>query len=136
MKPNEPIGNPLYAPFLIRVGLGAYFVLAGLVKIDSIVAFVNEVRSFGILPDQLAIVYGHLLPYAEITVGTLLLLGYWTTAAAISASVLLSSFIIALGLFPNSGRLFNKDVILLGAALSLLYSGAGAVSVDRFRKLG
>lgn len=136
MKPNEPIGNPLFAPFLVRVGVGAYFVLAGLAKIDNIVAFVEQVRTFGLLPDQLAIVYGHLLPYCEIVVGTLLLLGFWTTAASISASVLLATFIIALGLFPHTAKVFNKDVILLGASLSLMYSGAGAMSVDRFRKLG
>jgi thiosulfate dehydrogenase [quinone] large subunit len=134
MNPSEPIGNPLFAPFLVRVGLGSYFILAGLAKLDQIRTFVDSVLSFNILPRSLALVYGHLLPYLEVTVGTLLVLGFWTTAAALSSSFLLLSFIFAIGLFPNSKSLFNKDLILLGASMSLLYSGAGAISIDRFRK--
>jgi uncharacterized membrane protein YphA (DoxX/SURF4 family) len=133
---TEPIGNPLYAPFLVRVGLGGYFVLAGLTKLENLSTFVGQVKAFGLLSNEISTLYGLLLPYAEITVGTLLVLGFWTTVASALASLMLCSFIVALGLFPNSGQLFNKDVILLGASLSLLYSGSGAMSVDRFRKLG
>jgi uncharacterized membrane protein YphA (DoxX/SURF4 family) len=134
---SDPIGNPLFGPFLVRVGLGGYFALAGLVKLENITVFVDRVRAFGILPNELATLYGLLLPYAEIAVGTLLILGFWTTVASALASLMLSSFIVALGLFPNSQvMVFNKDIILLGGSLSLLYSGSGAMSVDRFRKLG
>jgi uncharacterized membrane protein YphA (DoxX/SURF4 family) len=134
MKLNEPIGNPLYAPFLIRLGLGAYFILAGMMKLDQHYTFIAHVKAFGLLPDQAALLYGLVLPYAEIAIGALLVLGFCTTLAGLLSSLLLLSFIIALGTFPNTGRLFNKDIILLGGSLSLLFSGAGAYSVDRFRK--
>lgn len=136
MKMSEPVGNSVYGPMFVRVTLGAYFILAGLMKLDNINAFVEQVQQFKLLPEQIAVVYGILLPYFEIGVGALLVLGAWTTLAAGLATVMLVSFIIALGVFPNTDSLFNKDVILLGAALSLLYTGSGALSLDRFRRAG
>lgn len=133
---NEPLGNAIYGPMLIRLALGAYFVLAGLKKLHNQAQFIAEVQKFGILPAQLSTLYAVLLPYLEIGAGALLLIGIWTTLAALVTSALLASFIYALGLFPNSSDLFNKDVILLAASMSLLYSGAGGWSIDRFRKTG
>lgn len=136
MKMNEPIGNAMYGPLLIRVTLGAYFILAGLQKYEQHEQFIREVQKFDILPPQLAVLYGILLPYVEMLGGGLLVLGAWTTLAALISSLLLTSFVIAMGLYPTGRTLFNKDVILLAASLSLLYSGAGALSIDRFRKGG
>lgn len=136
MKPNEPLGNPLFAPFFVRLGLGTYFILAGFYKLEDINSFARQVIAFGVIPESLASVYSYLLPYVEISAGCLLTIGLWTTAASICTSLMLFSFVVALGLFPESKKLFNKDIILLGASLSLMYSGAGAVSVDRFRKMG
>ncbi|MBX7144695.1 MAG: DoxX family protein [Oligoflexia bacterium] len=133
---NEPIGNPIWGPFLIRMTLGLYFMLAGYAKLDNIPGFIKEVESFQILPPHLATLYGILLPYMEILGGTLLVIGIWTTLAAFVISLMLLSFVMAFGVFPKGGYLFNKDVLLLAASISLLYSGAGAMSIDRFRKTG
>ncbi len=133
MKMNAPVGSSIYGPLLVRIGLGLYFVLAGLIKLDDPAGFVQQVQSFNILPARFSVVYGILLPYVEIFSGGLVLLGAWTTLGSILVSLLLVSFVSAFGLFPN-GAPFNKDLILLGAALSLLYSGAGALSIDKFRQ--
>lgn len=134
MKLNEPIGNPLYAPFFVRVTLGAYFVLAGFAKLEDLPSFIAEVQGFNMLPSHLATLFAILLPYLEIIAGALLVLGMWTTLAAMITSMLLAAFVWAFGLFPNRPDLFNKDLILLAASVSVLYSGAGAFSIDRFRK--
>lgn len=136
MKMNHPVGNPLYAPVFIRLTLGAYFVLAGLMKLQNPQAFVDEIKKFGILKDPILTLYGILLPYFEIGCGTMLIIGVFTTLAAILTSLMLISFIVALKLFPSGGHLFNKDVVLLAASLSLLWSGAGFFSIDHFRKTG
>lgn len=136
MKMNEPIGNPIYGPLLIRLTLGLYFVLAGFAKLDNIPGFIKEVQGFHILPDHFATLYAILLPYAEMGAGLLLVIGIWTTLAAVLSSLMLLSFVIAFGAFPHGEHLFNKDILLLAASLSLLYSGAGALSIDRFRKTG
>ena len=133
---NQPIGNSLYGPLLIRLSLGAYFILAGLSKLDNLEGFVVEVKKLAILPEPFATLYGTLLPYIEIGGGSFLILGIWTTLAAIIISLLLASFVFAFGIFPNNTDLFNKDLILLAASLSLMYSGAGAFSIDQFRKTG
>lgn len=136
MHPAKPIGNNLYAPLFVRVPLGAYFILAGLAKLKAPLAFVDEIRKFNILPGTTADLFGILLPYFEIISGGLLIIGLWTTAGALLASLLLGSFVYALGVKPDKMPLFNKDIILLGAAISLLYTGGGAFSIDNFKNGG
>ncbi|NDC39656.1 MAG: DoxX family protein, partial [Proteobacteria bacterium] len=129
--------NALYGPLFIRLTVGAYFIIAGMTKLDNPTAFVNEVQKFGILKEPLATLYGLLLPYVEILAGGLLVLGLWTTLAAILSSLMLLSFVIALRVFSDPGsHLFNKDIMVLGATLSLLWSGPGFFSIDYFRKTG
>lgn len=136
LKMNEPVGDAMYGPLLIRVSLGAYFILAGFLKFENLPAFIQQVQQYNILPMNMARLYGTLLPYLEIGCGFLLIIGFWTTMASIICSLLLLSFVIALKLFPNANDLlFNKDVILLCASLSLMYTGAGAASIDRFRRV-
>jgi uncharacterized membrane protein YphA (DoxX/SURF4 family) len=136
MRMHEPIGNAIYGPLIIRVCLGSYFMIAGWLKLDNVEGFINEVKGFKILPDELATVYGILLPYLEIGAGGLLIIGIWTTMVAFIVSLMLLSFVLAIGVFPSKTDLFNKDIILMASTLSLLYSGAGAFSIDRFRKSG
>lgn len=136
MKMNEPIGNPLYGPLILRLTLGAYFVLKGLYVLDNMPSFVRLVQSFGVLPEPFATLYAILIPYLSLIAGTFLVLGIWTTLGSIIAALMLLSFVVALGIFPSNREIFNKDLILLAGTLSLLYSGAGAWSIDRFRKTG
>lgn len=124
----------MYAPLVARLPIATYFMLAGYSKFQNSREFVIAVQGFGILPEPLATLYGILLPYVEMVIGALLFLGLWTTLCAIVTSLMLLSFIIALGVYQ--GKPFNKDIVLLGLSLSLLYSGAGAWSIDRFRKTG
>lgn len=139
MKLYEPIGKDVFGPFLIRVVLGSYFLIAGLIKIDYLEAFVHQVQGFDLIPKNLSAAYATLLPFLEVITGAFLIGGFWTTLAAGSASVLLVSFIIAFGVLPYGGMpfgeyLFNKDLILLAASVSLMYTGGGAMSIDRFRR--
>ena len=134
---SEPVADALYGPLIIRLAIGVYFLLAGLAKLDHIQTFIEAVQGFKILPTQFAAVYAILLPYVEVGVGVLLILGIWTTLAAFLSSLMLVSYIVAIGIFPHSSsELFNKDFILLAGTLSLMCTGAGALSVDRFRKNG
>lgn len=134
MKVDKPIGDHLWGPFFIRLTLGAYFVLAGYMKLVHHAQFIEEVKRMGVLPELGATLYGILLPYVELVSGALFLVGYWTVFAALLISLMLLSFVVALGPFPEAGSLlFNKDIILLAAALSVLYTGGGRISIDKFR---
>ena len=109
MKMNEPIANALYGPLFIRLTLGSYFIAAGMLKLDQPPgAFVEEIRKFGILKEPLVTLYGTLLPYLEICSGALLILGFFTTLAALTSSLLLLSFVIAFKFFPEHPHLLNK----------------------------
>jgi len=144
MKLYQPVGDAEYAGLFVRVPLGVYFIFAGLSKLENPMGFLEEVRKFkvivqgfSILREPLTTLYGVTLPYIEIGVGALLIVGLWTTLAAIITSLLLLSYILAFGAVVNQKPFtLNKDVLLLGASLSLLYSGAGKLSLDRFRKAG
>lgn len=135
MKINEPVGSAVWAPLFIRLSLGSYFVLAGLGKLEVLAAFIEQVRGFNMLPGNLAALYGTLLPYAEVFIGGMLIVGLWTTLMGLLAGGLILSFICAFGFFPGGHDLFNKDLILLATALSLLYSGPGIYALDNVRRV-
>jgi uncharacterized membrane protein YphA (DoxX/SURF4 family) len=134
MKINEPFGNPNIGPFFLRMALGGYFVVAGLMKLDNLPGFIEEVRKFGVLGPNVSRLYATLLPYLEIVSGTLLIMGFWTTLAALLCSIMLISFIFAIKIFPNGNYLFNKDLILLAASVCLMFTGSGSLSIDKFRR--
>ena len=131
---DEPIGPASVGPLIARVVIGAYFLLAGLSKLQMLSAFVAQVKTFGVLPENASSLYAVLLPYLEVFIGGCFILGLWTTMVAIVASMLLVSFIFAFGFFPGSSDIFNKDIVLLGTVLSLLYTGPGAYGLDNIRK--
>ena len=135
IKINQPVGPAWWAPFIIRISLGAYFTLAGLSKLEALSAFIRQVKGFGVLPDNVASLYATLLPYGEVAIGLLLILGLWTTLIALLSSFLLLTFVCAFGVFPGDYDLFNKDLILLAASFSLMYSGPGGYSLDNVRKV-
>ncbi len=116
--------------------------MAGWAKLDQLAAFINEIKGFNILPENMAALYGTMLPYVEVLVGVLLILGLWTTMASALCSLILCSIILAYGIFPEPVpgaapadiNLFNKDLLLLGASLSLLFSGCGGYGLDNVKK--
>lgn len=136
MKVNEPIADGIYAAFFVRVPLGLYFIVAGLIELENMDAFIQSVKAIGVVSGKSAIVFGVLLPYLELAAGILLVIGFWTTLAAIVSCFMLLAYIYVFRVFPYSSNLFNKDIILFGASLSLLFSGPGAFSIDGFRKSG
>lgn len=146
---SEPIWNSSYVGLIIRVPLGAFFILDGRMKMMRLAEHVANIKALETLSEQNATLYGVLEPYAEVGIGLLLVAGMWTTLAGIAAAaLLLASFTVYPNVnmsaefaakYPNIlGRTFayflNKDFVLLGGALALLGSGSGTMSIDGFRK--
>jgi uncharacterized membrane protein YphA (DoxX/SURF4 family) len=88
------ISHPLFL-LLLRLALGVVFIVASLDKIENPGQFARNIANYRLLPyefnDGVAIV----LPWLEITAGSLLVLGVWTRANALLTSCLLLVFIFA-----------------------------------------
>lgn len=121
---------------LARLPLGLYFALAGLGKLVKVGVgpFVEQNLSHvpGFLPQYLGRSFLYLLPWFEILVGLLLVLGLFTRVAGFIAALLLISFTVAytgvqLGL---GGAPFHYNIVFLGVALMLFLAGAGEYSLD------
>ncbi len=103
MKPNELTGARRFREItwsvglitVLRVALGALFVISSVSKLQYPDLFIEAVQKYGILPDSLAHVFGTVLPWAELFVGCSLILGIFTTLAAGVTAALVFSFIIA-----------------------------------------
>ena len=122
--------------FLGRAPLGAFFAVAGYMKIsghEGVTGFVHHasgtIPSF--LPAAVGTVYLYLLPFLELAVGTMLALGLFTRVGGFVASLMLTSFMIAVTGVTSKDMPFQPNVIYLGIALLALLAGGGDVSLDR-----
>jgi putative oxidoreductase len=68
---------------LFRVALGALFIFSGVVKLNDPQAFVFAVKGFKLVENQALITQATFsIPWTEIVIGALLLLGFFTRAAS------------------------------------------------------
>jgi uncharacterized membrane protein YphA (DoxX/SURF4 family) len=95
-------------PLLIsRLLLGGVFVYASFDKILHPWIFAEAVDNYQILPDALLNLTAILLPWLELCVGLLLILGVWLRGAVFTCNVLLALFFAAL--FFNFARGLDID---------------------------
>jgi uncharacterized membrane protein YphA (DoxX/SURF4 family) len=135
MKLHEPIGPIAWAAFFIRVSLGYYLLVQGYAYLRRVPEIVEKVKSFNMIPEHLAQLYGSLLPFLAVAAGIMLILGFWTTLAAAISTLMIASIIYAFKEYPTSFRAPpTPSIVLLCSSLSLLFSGSGAMSIDHLRK--
>lgn len=125
----------------LRVGLGALFVIAGVLKLRDPTAFATEIANYRFLP-ALAPYLATTLPMIEVVLGLALVIGPgpWRRAAALGTAGLLVVFLVAVtqvvarginvecGCFggnsgPVTGWTIARDLVLLGAAGAILALG-------------
>jgi putative oxidoreductase len=129
--------------FALRLVLGGVFILASIGKLQYQADFINTVIGYGILPTNLAHVYGLILPWVELFIGCTLVLGIFsrfTTALSIplvisffiaSAYSLLNSVAKSCGCFGeliplSSSASIVSDAVMLLMAVQLLLRRAEA----------
>ena len=138
MKISEPIGNPAWGALFVRIAIGVLFVLGGLHQLSlpmssEAARVIHPVGLLQSMPPHTVTFLNLAFPYIQIASGVLLLIGFWTTLGAVVATLVAAMILYRTGIFPQHDML-NKDVIVFAGALSLMYTGAGAFSVDSFRK--
>ncbi len=125
-------GTPSIGIFLIRIALGAYFLILGIEQASNIESYINRIKALGTLNENLSFIAGFILPFAFILFGALYIMGFFTTVTSIVLSIIILAKIIVRGLFPGHGIPFDKDVIFLSCTLLTLFGGAGIISFDVF----
>jgi uncharacterized membrane protein YphA (DoxX/SURF4 family) len=117
-----------YLSLVFRIALGVIFIISGTGKLSEGAAFIDEVEEANVLPHALARAYGTALPYVEIVIGALLILGLLTRFAAVIGGLSGLSFIIG-----NSTRLyrgFYGECGCFGSIASLQFSTWEALIID------
>jgi uncharacterized membrane protein YphA (DoxX/SURF4 family) len=89
---------------LLRLLLGGLLLIAGITKLIDRDAFRFAVADYDILPGSLARPFALLVPFAEVGLGALLLIGLFTVPAAALAIPLFASFSVAIGVNMLRGR--------------------------------
>ncbi len=123
---------------MLRVALGGLFVWTGWEKVQEPITFLNNIRSFHLLPDPYAAWVAMGLPWLEVFAGAALILGVCVEGGLAMIAGMLVVFLWAIlysmqrGLDINCGcfggaddtsdftELITRDVTLLVVALGLL----------------
>jgi uncharacterized membrane protein YphA (DoxX/SURF4 family) len=140
---------------LLRLAVGALFLVAGALKVTDLAGSARAVNAYQLMPYEAAQVIGAALPFVEIAVGVLLLVGLATRVAAATCALLLLAFTVgiasawargltidcgcfggggalAAGQTPQYGVEIIRDVALLAAAVVLVAWPATTASLDRW----
>jgi len=99
MKFPSPLHRFITHPLLIsllRVALGAVFIVASLDKIQNPEAFATTIANYRLLPYTVINGMAIVLPWLEVVTGILLILGVWIKASTIIVWGLLFAFSIAI----------------------------------------
>ena len=136
-----------YLTLAMRLIVGGIFIFSSVSKLPNPNLFVNEVRSYGLLPDVLAVAYGLALPWIELLIGCYLVLGLLSRYAALGTILLSLSFAIAnfVGIlrgYEQCGSCFGEsfplrspqalviDFLLIAAALQVVLHKKDLLSLD------
>lgn len=138
-----------------RLALGAVLLVAGALKITNLESSVLAVRGYQLLPYEVSLVVGYMLPILEILIGLLLITGLLTRFGAAVGTLLMIAFIIGIasawargisidcGCFGGGGEIaaeeavkkypveIARDVALAAAGIWLLVRPSSKFSLDR-----
>ena len=109
-----------------RLGLAAVWLIAGATKVGDLAASGRAVNAYQIMPYELATVIGAALPFVELALGVLLLVGLATRLAAGFSAALLLVFITGIasawsrGLAIDCGCFGSGGQLAAGRAPSYL----------------
>jgi len=135
-----------------RLVLAGVFLAAGGVKAVDPASSVAAVRAYQLLPTSLETVVGWGLPFLEIALGLLLVVGAFTRLLAVASALLLATFLLAVvsaaarglsidcGCFGGGGtvapgqteyaREIVRDTLLLGLAMWLVWQPRSRLALE------
>lgn len=137
-----------------RLLLGGVLLVAGGLKVGNPLGSARAVQGYDVMPFAVAEYIGYALPWVEVVIGLLLVLGLFTRTSALLGALLMAAFVIGItqawvrgltidcGCFGGGGRVdagetkYGQEIARdLGLALCgvwLLVRPRTAYSLDRF----
>jgi len=119
---------------LLRLGIGISMFGHGLVRLPKLNAF-NQwmVDSFAksMLPAELVRPFSMVLPFAELVIGLLLLVGLFTEPALISGAVLMLMLLFGTAMVENWEAVPSQLIHLIFFAVLLQFVGSNVWSLDK-----
>ena len=126
---SEPV-----AYLLARLPIAMRMFGHGLIRLTKIQAFsqgMSNEFSKSFLPDVLVVPFSFLLPYIELLIGILLLLGLFTRWAAIFGAATMVVLIFGSSLLEQWNNIFIQLIYAAYFALLFRYAGYDYYSLDR-----
>lgn len=123
----ELFAYQFFAPTILRIVLGIILVTYGVNKFKNPNMAEEIFSSAGIRPAKLWV---KAVATLELISGLLLLIGFLTQLAVILASLILIVTVIKMKIKNGFIRGYDFEILLLAIALSLLFLGPGAFSID------
>ena len=149
---NRAFGWSAAVPIVIlvlRVAIGAIFIVAGISKIGHGAEFAAQIAGFRLLPQPLIAPLALALPFLEVLLGGYLAIGLFTRASAWTAAVLFAVFdgaiasavvrgmTVSCGCFgPNDKTVTTwaevaRDAVLVVIAVVVALRAPGTLALDR-----
>jgi putative oxidoreductase len=92
---------------ILRLGLGGFFIFAGVEKIIDPAGFAGDIGNYQILQHNLVNLLAITLPWIEVVAGLLLITGPWKRASALAIAFMLVVFLIAISSAMHRGLNIN-----------------------------
>ena len=141
---------------LVRLILGGVLIVAGVLKVGNLQKSAMAVRAYELLPIWMANFLGYSLPWIEIGIGVLLVIGVSVRVMGLLGALIMLAFIIAIaqawarglsidcGCFGGGGAIdpadtkylseIIRDIVLLGMGVFLYLYPSGKYALDRLDK--
>ncbi len=152
MRDKFTIAQP-WLTLLARLILGGVLIAAGALKVGNIEKSAMAVRAYELLPVWMANLFGYVLPWIEIGIGLLLVLGALVKINGLLGALIMLAFIIAIaqawarglsidcGCFGDGGAVdpedtkylstIIRDIGLLGLGVFLYFYPKGRFALDK-----
>jgi uncharacterized membrane protein YphA (DoxX/SURF4 family) len=115
---------------IVRLVLGFYTLSLGIMQASNVQLYINKIKSTGMLSENLAFIFGFIMPFVLIVFGALYIMGFFTPATSFILAATSLAKILVRGIFPTEGIPINKDLIFFACFLLTLFAGAGVISFD------
>jgi putative oxidoreductase len=93
--------------FLLRLGLGGFFIYAGVEKIIDPAGFSQNIGNYQMVRHDWLNLMAITLPWTEVVAGLLLITGPWKRASAVAIAFMLVVFLVAIASAMHRGLNIN-----------------------------